>query len=620
MPERRPALLVTLPLFLVAMASAQAAYPQDTTAAGDAPDPQQDSTWTRDFFEVALRGYYMGSRVRYGGETTGDRIGCHAELGQGCFGGDIDALVCPHGMRECVPDDPEGDRELMMSEVMDGLARLPGDPFIVGQAVYALTKFGRANEALDIARDCRTEAWWCALLEGHVLYETDRHAEAGDVFERALSSMPAEERCAWNDIMPLLPSAVRVDYLATPCADRARLQEMAWWLADPSWLLEGNERRTGHYARKAHIRLHEELWSLSRGLSLRTGNRSGGGMYDQQADWREYPAFDGHNVHHALDELFGGGHKGVVAIGFQDSWSHDGEISDHENREAHWRLFVSRAGARYRFFPDSAALSSPLSTTKSSWKLNDPDAWERFSTRRTVAGLDHQVVWFRRADSAAVVASTEIDHDERFGEADRWAGWILHREALGSPLRFVSRPSRERYTFEADLGDRPYLMGLEVIGPSHMARARYTMSPPWADDAPGPVSVSGLMLFRPIGSALPESYREAVASIRGSARWETGDQVGVFWEYYGLIPGSEARVAVRMIAVEDGQPNARGVEPLVSWTDLADRALPIFPRAIVLNLGLLDPGEYVLEFTISVPGQRPLVRTSPVILESPPGG
>ena len=64
----------------------------------------------------------------------------------------------------------------------------------------------------------------------------------------------------------------------------------------------------------------------------------------------------------------------------------------------------------------------------------------------------------------------------------------------------------------------------------------------------------------------------------------------------------------------------RGTEPLVSWTDLADRAIPIFSRAIILDLGLLDPGEYVLEFTVSVPGQRPIVRTAPVILEGPPGG
>ena len=108
--------------------------------------------------------------------------------------------------------------------------------------------------------------------------------------------------------------------------------------------------------------------------------------------------------------------------------------------------------------------------------------------------------------------------------------------------------------------------------------------------------------------------------MRGSARWEAGDEVGLFWEYYGLTPGPEALVAVRMIAMAEGEATGQGGEPLVSWTDVADRTQPILPRSVVLDLGLLDPGRYVLEFTVSVAGQRPLVRTAPVVLEGPPGG
>jgi hypothetical protein len=614
------------PFFIVAAVAATLsvgagpARSQATEGSTDSSDAIQDSTWTREAFERALRDYYMSSLVRYGGETSGDRTSCNGDMRQVCFGGDVDALVCPHGIPDCVPTDPEGDRDVLLKEMLDGLELLPGDRFILGQVVYALTKFGRGDEALSIARACPAVAWWCAVLEGHVLWEAGRRTDARGAFERAMASMPEDVLCSWNDIMPLLPQSQRFGYLATPCEQRGSFHALAWWLADPSWLVEGNERQTGHYARRAQILLHEDLWSLSRGLTLRTGDRTGGGSYDQQSDWREYPAFDGHNAHHALDVSFGGGHKGVVAIGFQDSWFHNGLVNARDNREGHWRLWVSRAGARYRFFPDSIAFENPFSSTPTSWDLNDREAWERFSPKRTLAGLDHQIAWFQRGDSAAVAASAEIDRDRQFGEARRWAGWVLFTKALGERLSFVSEQSRQRYTFTAMLPDRPHLMGLEVVGPTHLARTRYTIQPPWAQDPPGPVSVSGLLLFRPLGDTPPASYDQAVSGMRGSARWETGDQVGLFWEYYGLLPGPEAQVAVRMIAIVDGKHVDDGGEPLVSWTDVADRNLPIFPRAVVLDLGLLDPGEYVLEFTVSVPGQRPLVRTAPVVLEGPPGG
>lgn len=106
----------------------------------------------------------------------------------------------------------------------------------------------------------------------------------------------------------------------------------------------------------------------------------------------------------------------------------------------------------------------------------------------------------------------------------------------------------------------------------------------------------------------------------GSARWKIGDRVGLFWEYYGLVPGPEVPIAVRMISVSDGEVVELDLDPLASRTDVAERAVPILARAVVLDMGLLDPGQYLLEFTAAVPGQRPLVRTASVVLEDSPGG
>jgi len=301
-----------------------------------------------------------------------------------------------------------------------------------------------------------------------------------------------------------------------------------------------------------------------------------------------------------------------VAIGFQDSWFHNGLVDASENREGHWRQWVSLRGARYHFVPSAGALRDPWSTSRDDYVLIDPDAWERFTTRRTFAPLDHQIAWFRRGDEAETLAAVDLERDRLMGEGPRFAGWFLH-PSEGDGVSAVTRQSRERYLFRESVEDRPYLSGLEVADATHLARTRYAAVPPWRDDPPGRVSVSGLLLYRPLGQIQPTSLEEAAAGMRGTHRWEEGAEVGVFWEYYGLIPGPVVEVSVRMIPLgEDGEPVGDAVDPLVSWTDEADRALP--------DLGLLEPGSYRLEFTVRVPGQEAMVRRKSVRIGTDPAG
>jgi hypothetical protein len=63
-------------------------------------------------------------------------------------------------------------------------------------------------------------------------------------------SMSTERSCLWNDLSIVLNDFAltnRVKELA--CDARGELNETIWRLADPLWMVPGNERRRAHYAR-----------------------------------------------------------------------------------------------------------------------------------------------------------------------------------------------------------------------------------------------------------------------------------------------------------------------------------------------------------------------------------
>ncbi|HET9949692.1 MAG TPA: hypothetical protein VFQ22_12275 [Longimicrobiales bacterium] len=137
---------------------------------------------------------------------------------------------------------------------LDSLQRLsPADPWIVGQRVWYRGEGGDWEAALEAARSCAApESWWCAALEGLALHGLERWTEARAAFERALAEMDPERAREWRIPLRAVDDEARtvLDYLAL--LDDGTLEpvlERLWWLADPLYLVEGNDRLTAHYAR-----------------------------------------------------------------------------------------------------------------------------------------------------------------------------------------------------------------------------------------------------------------------------------------------------------------------------------------------------------------------------------
>lgn len=579
----------------------------------------------------ALKGYYMSPFVRYGGfiwvpfpgegSDHGPMAGesCDADRGHPCFFGDPDALVCPHGFIRCKPRRDGAKALLDVIQVLEGASRsFPGDAFLVGQAVYVSLKGHRTVQALEIARACSAADWWCTALEAYVLYDAGRVDDASALVLRAVERMPVEEACWWNDISSLLPSDVRRVYEELDCTARAPIEERAWWLADPLYMDEWNDRRIAHLMRKTEIRLHEDLWSLGREPIVFTNT----GWYRPDEDWREYQAFDGHISHHELDQALGGHHQGVVAIGFADSWFHDPDSPRYLGRYFHWRQWVSKQGARYRFFPSDGAYRDIRGIDVDEWDFADGKGWERYTPEygRFTNDLSETHALFRRGDSIVVALATDLERNRLLSGIPKAAGLVLARNERDPPTVLFDNSPRDRYVFRATRPAGVQLLSLEVVSADYIGRLRFAVEGPWTRDES--VSASDILLFEPSGAGLPDSLEAAVPLMKGSSTWTQGDELGLFWEIYDLPPGAPARVSVRIDGARSGflgrlgdalrLTRNDGLE--VAWTDAPIAPAVVEARSITIDLASVAPGEKVVEIRLEVDGRAPVVRTATIVV------
>jgi len=160
----------------------------------------------------------------------------------------------PYAVREA--------RDTLLRNLAAEAEAAPGDPWILGQRVRYLLEAGREEEALGLARRCSgAPGWWCDALEGLALHVQGRFPEADEAFSAALASMDPEEARRWTDVSPLLDGSQR-DFLrevegGSPAEDGVRNGRL-WALADPLYLVPGNDRYTEHLARRTMIRILSE--------------------------------------------------------------------------------------------------------------------------------------------------------------------------------------------------------------------------------------------------------------------------------------------------------------------------------------------------------------------------
>lgn len=456
-------------------------------------------------------------------------------------------------------------RELIAT--LDSVAGLlPGDGWVAGQRVRYLVEAADAAGALRAAAECRAEPWWCLALTGYAHHAAQAFAAADTAFDAALYHMPREERCVWTDlslILERLPDGYRQE----SCEGRAGIERVLWWLADPLYLVPGNERRTEHYARRAANRMQHGARSA---YGLRWGD-----------DLGELLLRYGWPIGFTRDD----GRRSMDATGPL--------ITAHHNPKAR------------RFLPHTI--------TPPEWEL-DPDR-PRSSYAppyaASVEELEPQLAVFRRGDSAVVVAGYDLSQVRDFPPGDQVrveAALALAADEHTEPIIARQRGSGPQGVLALISSGGPALLSVEALARSDTVRAYRARQ--WLQTPP-PASAIGLshpLLLRVRDEdSLPAFLAEAIPQARGSGRVPSGERLGLFWEIYGL----DRQVAGATVSVTVTKEGAGLLRRAAEWAGLAGRRRPsvslswdeapaadrVRPRALVITIPEAGSGEYVLEIT-----------------------
>ncbi len=486
---------------------------------------------------------------------------------------------------EPAPESPSVSRS--RGELLEILERagqaLPGDAWVAGQRLHYLAEAGRWDEALHVARGCRSKEWWCQALLGYALHGLEEFVAADSAFAHALAVMPEEFRGTWEELDPLLDHDGKEFLESRSTEERAALRDRFWTLADPLLLVVGNERRTEHYAR----------WTAAR---IRSQAHSTYGM-----PWGS-----------DLEEL-------LVRYGGEVGWDRarpgpgragQGSIIGHHHPDS--RSFV----------PPGKILSSPWKTEPREWVLNEERPKTSYAPAYApdIEELDAAVYAFRRGDSILVIAALSVDPAGSEAPSSPAAqrsfqnGWEVGLFVLpGAEPPGISTSARTRgwgVLLLAVPAGR-HLISVEALNRQEGRALRSRHGLVREPLVPGVPALSDLLLIHDTG-AQPASLDEAIPRILTRLRLLGTEALSVGWEVYGLRPIGQP-LRYRLSVQRQDQSILRragewlrvlsgGSPVILEWTERGPESVgPVF-RAVSLDLPELEPGEYRVDVELSLPG------------------
>jgi hypothetical protein len=522
---------------------------------------QLDSATLSRRARAAQAAFEGARRVRLPTVLGGAGGECDLRIGRFCYWYDPGARPPPPE-----PSSIGTARERLIRVLDSVAARIPGDDWVAGQRVRYLMEAGRTDDAVGAARHCRGTPWWCAALEGLARHVAGDYGVADSVFRVALGQMPLSERCRWTDLTPLLEAPLRGRYRRLDCDARQALNARIWWLARPLLAPVGNDRRTEHYARLTMAR----MW------------RDAASPFSMRGD--------------DVTEL-------IMRYGWPRAWSQTLTSSVVADRT----VIGSEREPSYHFLPES--LVAPGAVMEGDLPL----ARERYAPAYadTFVFFDPELSAFRRGESTLVVAVYDLTGDALFRDVRRDAALVLGHDEEAPPV-VVRRPEAPiAGVLVATAPWMAHLSSLEIIASSERRaavgrRALRTLRP-----IRGRVVVSDLLAFEPQDS-LPANLAATVPHTRTLLHVPGGSRVGLYWEVYGLAPGGEVlatSVSVapervgwlrRVVGAVGLARRPRRVE--IEWQETGLPLDGLSPRALVVDLSTLPPGEYRITVRVRAHG------------------
>ena len=505
-------------------------------------------------------------------------------------------------------------REELLATLERVAGQIPGDDWVLGQRVHYLGEADRWSEAEGLARECQgASPWWCRALLGHALHFQERFQESAREFHAAMQGMPEEKAREWRDLERLLDSDGARLWRDMDEDRRAALADRIWALADPLFLVPGNDRLTEHYSR--HV--ESEIRSDARN------------PYNLRWGWD-------------LAEI-------TVRYGAEYGWERELPRWNPADRPQVLGRFHPRSRG---LLPPGAYLPDPASLPPGEWTTDARRSRSRHapSYAPRIHELDPQVAIFRRGDSVRVVASWEVESFQDF-EGGPWhappqgeyrsalfmmpmgdAGaddFTPGAAAIPDPDQapHVRRDTGPRGSLDLTVPEGAWLFSLETWHPGEGRAWRSRMG---IREEPLPravVALSDLLLTEPLDedrardpdrpADTPESLDDLVPQALATGSVPFGGRVGVAWEVYGLT-GFEGALRFRLTLGREDRGFFRRagewlrlVEPeppvVVAWTEgPPDRPGPVL-RRMDLDLAALDPGEYELRLELDLQGRTPVL-------------
>lgn len=524
----------------------------------------------------------------------------------GSFGGSCDEVVgricTTFGEGEWYPR-PEPDEivalrgELIVE--LDSLQRLvPSSGWLLGQRVWYRAEGDDWAGAFRVASGCGRgiAPWWCMALEGFALHGLGRYPESRAVFEEALARMDPEKARRWRnprwpvdgDVRDLLEDRAAlggVDGSSTPpgahADPAAQILDRLWTLADPLWLVEGNDRLTAHYARWTFTEIRDDARNPFR------------------LPWGD-----------DLSEL-------TVRHGWQVGW---------ERRPA--RDYLSRDGVLGHnhpmgrdYIPPGEALRDPSTATPEDLSPGARRPRSLYAPRYApvLLPMDGQLAVFPRGRTMAVVSTHFLPPDTTFHANHRHPlPWLEPGDQADMPdrtglfampvggegagpgrqassihgLRAVERPDGAMLL---ELPTADYVVSAESWSPSRRRAGRLRTGIP-ARPAPADVAtLSDILLLRPAGRE-PGSLESALDLALARASVHPAEALAVGWEVAGL--GFRPETLVFELSVErTGRSVLNRIGDFLGVTDP--------PRALVLSWeepAPTEPGHAFHYLELEMPG------------------
>lgn len=552
-----------------------------------------------------LRRRRMRFTRRYAGRSCDERIGriCLTH------GGDDDWTP--------VPDAPEllKARQVLLMRLAEVAEGIPGDGWVLGQRVYYLAEENRWEEAADLASRCAWAGdWWCRALLGFSYHGIGRYGAALQAFESALASMPVEEADRWRNPRYILDSSAEEYVDRQPDSLRATIWSQVWLLADPLYVVGGNDRLTEHYSRRVMSAIKKKArnpWGMSWGGDL--------------------------------EEL-------TIRYGWERAWE---RIRPDAGSVQNWGGTVGHQPKDAReVMPPGFVLKAPAAVVPGRWvpeKLKPRSSYAPVYAPDLLEG-EGQLAVFSRGETFVLIGATalpdqpsdrgddlSIDPEPPVGPDDviPWAVperteappqiglFLIGKDGMAGEARVMGRP-KGSVSLQAPAGD--YLLSLEAWSAElgRAGRIRHGLS---VDTIPPDLAtLSDLVLLEP-QDHLPEDLAHAVRLVRPTTELTAGERVAVGWELFGL--GWEAeKVGYELSLSRESRGFFRrfgrlvglgsGSQPLrIQWSEPGPyQPGPQF-RALNVDLPEVDEGDYVLRLELSLKGREPVSVTRAVRVVRP---